>query len=61
MKVCILAIDGLEYKFAVQWNLKNILQKTYGKIELTPEYFHESENVPITPKVWASFITGKKP
>jgi len=61
VKVCILAIDGLEYNLAVQWKLKNLLQTTYGKIELTPEYYHKSENVPITPKVWAGFITGKKP
>ena len=61
MKVFILALDALEYNLVTKWDMENLKQTTYGKFKLSPEYFHEEENVPYTPIVWASFITGKKP
>ena len=70
-RVFILALDGLEYDLVKKWNLKILMQKSFGKIKLRKEYCikprslraeHESgANVPYTPIVWASFITGLPP
>jgi len=70
-RVFILALDGLEYDLVKQWNLKGLMQKKFGKIKLRAEYCIKSkplwakdtskENVPYTPIVWASFITGLPP
>lgn len=68
--VFILMLDGLEYNLVLKWNLENLKQKTYGKIQLRREYFiedtknpflREESPVPYTPTVWASFLTGLPP
>ena len=59
MNVVILGMDGLEYNLVLKWNLKNLMQKTYGSIRIGEEYY--SHGVPYTPIVWTSFISGKKP
>ena len=61
MRVFILALDGLEYNLVIQWKLRSIMQKTYGKLHISPNYYHKDENVPYTPIIWASFITGIPP
>nr|MDO8044128.1 alkaline phosphatase family protein [Candidatus Baldrarchaeota archaeon] len=70
-RVFVLALDGLEYDLVKKWNLKNLMQKSFGKIKLRKEYCIKSkpswaegtpeEVVPYTPIVWASFITGLPP
>jgi len=52
----ILGLDGLEYNFVEKWNLKNLQQLQYGTIEVP---IGEGDNVPTSPEVWASFLTGK--
>jgi len=52
MKLVILGIDGLEYNFVARYRLSNIMQKKYGKIDLS-EF-----DVIVTPPIWASFLTG---
>jgi len=54
-KICIIGIDALEYDFVKKWNLKNLKQKEYDKINLLVDY------APPTPVIWTSFITGQKP
>jgi hypothetical protein len=56
MKIVCLGLDGLEYKFVLSWNLQNLQQKQFGKIEVP---IHEQKKVPVSPEVWASFLTGK--
>lgn len=56
MKVFILAIDGLEYNLVEKWDLKNLKQTVYGKGKS-----FITRDVPYTPTMWTSFITGKYP
>lgn len=60
MRVFILALDGLEYTLLKKWRCRYLLQRQHGTFKVSEEYFHK-EGVPCSPKVWASFITGKKP
>jgi len=60
LRVFILALDGLEFNLVEEWNLKYLKQKTYGKIEMGREYY-AIYDVPYTPVVWHSFITGLPP
>lgn len=53
MKIIILGVDGLEYEHVVKYKLSNIMQKQYGKTDLS-EF-----DVVVTPLIWASFLTGK--
>jgi len=53
--VCILALDALEYDLVEEFDLKNIKQQEYGKIDVTI-FKHLA-----TPIIWASFITGLPP
>jgi len=57
MKILILALDSLEYNLVVKYNLKNLKQVEYGKVEL-PIKPHEEAHSPV---IFASFITGKMP
>lgn len=57
MRVFILGLDGLEYDFVQKWNLKHLKQQEYSKIEVPIE---SEEGVPMSPEVWASFLTGKQ-
>lgn len=54
MKLCILALDGLEYTLVKQLQLKNLLQATYGTYPVQAEKY-------ATPALWASFLTGISP
>jgi len=54
-RVCILALDALEYDLVENFDLKGIKQVEYGKIDVT--MFKELS----TPIIWASFITGQPP
>ena len=53
--VCILALDALEYDLVEEFNLENIKQLEYGKIDVST--FKDLA----TPIIWASFITGLPP
>jgi hypothetical protein len=52
-RIIVLGIDGLEYNLVEKWRLKNIMQKTYCKLDLS-DY-----KVIATPPIWGSMITGK--
>lgn len=52
-RVIILGIDGLEYSLVKEWKLTNIMQKKYGKLDLS-DY-----DVIVTPPIWGSMLTGK--
>jgi|GEM_PF-992937 len=64
-RVFILALDALDHRLVMRWRLKNLLQKKWGTFEISKEYFRmkkeESEGIPFSPKIWTSFITGRKP
>jgi hypothetical protein len=55
MKCFILGLDGIEYDFVEAWNLKNLMQTEYGKVEVPIG----EEGVPMSPQVWSSFLTGR--
>ena len=55
MKTLIIGIDALEYDLVKKYNLKNLLQKEYGKT-IVPL---GKSGYPQTVQVWASFLTGK--
>ena len=69
--ILILGVDGLEYDLVKKWNLKNLMQKTYGSIKIGEEYGVATapvwrrekpvKKIPYTPIVWTSFLTGRKP
>jgi len=69
MKCMILAFDGLEYNFVEIFDLENLKQREYGKVQLPKEcfkevnlgYTNEMHKEPWTPLVWFSFLTGKLP
>ncbi len=52
-KIIILGIDGLDYLLVKKWQLKNIMQKTYCKMDLS-DY-----KIIVTPPIWGSMLTGK--
>jgi len=54
--IFILGLDGLEYDFVERWNLKSLKQKEYGKLEVP---INKRTGVPLSPEVWAAFLTGK--
>ena len=54
-RVCILALDALEYDLVEQFNLENIKQQEYGKTDISN--FKDLA----TPIIWASFISGLPP
>jgi hypothetical protein len=56
MNLFILGIDGLEYELVKEWDLTNIMQLQYNKICVP---INNATGVPMSPEVWASFLTGK--
>ena len=62
-KILIIGIDGLEYTLVKEMNLRNLLQKKYGKLDIPPECLIQTDvgAVPYTPKVWEALLTGEKP
>ena len=61
MKILVIGIDGLEYDLVEKLDLKNLKQENYGKIILPEEFYHKESNVPYTPIVWTTLVTGLKP
>lgn len=57
LKVCIIALDCLEYDLVEKWDLKNLKQREYGKVEVPID---EGVGEPRSPSIWASFLTGLK-
>mgnify|MGYP000642665177 CR=1 FL=1 len=55
-RIIILGLDGLEYDFVERWNLKNLKQREFGKLEVP---INKDLGVPMSPEVWAAFLTGK--
>jgi len=55
-KVFVLALDGLDYDMVVDWRLKHLMQKHYGRIK---SIINKQLGVPTSPQVWGSFITGQ--
>ena len=51
--IVILALDGLEYEYVKEFNCKNLMQKVYGKTDISE--FSE----PRTVVIWSSFLSGK--
>ena len=51
--IVILALDGLEYEYVKEFNCKNLMQKSYGKTDISE--FSE----PRTVVIWSSFLSGK--
>lgn len=60
-RVLILGFDGLEYNLVEKLDLKHIKQVEYGKVDIPTECYKKSLEVPYTPVVWASFLTGELP
>src|SRR3989338_5195953 len=56
MKILIIGVDALEHDLAEEYNLKNLKQKEHGKVRIP---IHKIANRPITPQIWASFLSGK--
>ena len=52
-RIIVLGIDGLEYSLVKKWQLKNLMQKAYCKMDLS-DYL-----VKVTPPIWGSMLTGK--
>jgi hypothetical protein len=51
--IIILGMDGLEYEYIVEFGCKNLMQKSFGKTDISE--FGE----PRTVVIWSSFLTGK--
>ena len=58
MRVLILAYDGLDHDLVEMLNLRNILQREHGKVDVP---IVGGIDDPSTPIVWTSFITGEPP
>jgi len=52
-RIIVLGIDGLDYNLVKKWRLKNLMQKSYCKMDLS-DY-----RVKVTPPIWGSMLTGK--
>lgn len=52
-RVCILGYDGLDIELVEQFNLPNLKQEEYGKVDIS-EF-----DLIATPILWGSFITGE--
>lgn len=51
--IIILGLDGLEYEYVKEFKCKNLMQKNFGKTDISE--FSE----PRTVVLWSSFLTGK--
>ena len=54
--IYILGIDGLEYELVEKLNLNNLKQLEHTKIVVP---IHKELDHPLSPEVWAAFLTGK--
>lgn len=57
MRIFIVAIDGLDYYLVKKWRLKNLLQTIHGTYNVSEFEKYDF----LTPIIWTSFITGKRP
>lgn len=51
--IVVLGLDGLEYEYVKEFNCKNLMQKSFGKTDIS-EF-----NEPRTVVLWSSFLAGK--
>ena len=56
MKTVILGLDGLDHYIVTSEKLQYLLQQQNGQIEVP---INEKQGVPVSPEVWASFLTGQ--
>jgi len=65
MRVVIISFDALEYTLVEKYDCANIKQLEYGKIDLEPYFANRPAGrggeEPLTPEVYATFITGIVP
>lgn len=54
--IFILGLDGLEHDFVENWRLTNLKQRQHGRLTVP---ISKKRAQPITPEVWAAFLTGK--
>jgi len=54
LKVFVLGLDALELELVKKYRCGNLMQSEYGRVKINvhPE---------VTPTIWASFLTGKRP
>jgi len=57
-RVCVLGYDGLELTLVEKLNLRSLLQREHGRVEVP---ITGGIDDPSTPIVWTSFITGQPP
>ena len=56
IKVCILALDALEYELVDRFYCENLKQGEYGRIDLTEFKQHSPTGEPFTPVIWSSLL-----
>jgi len=54
--IFILGIDALDYELVNKWNLNNLKQLEYNKINVP---INEKIGLPLSSEVWASFLVGE--
>ncbi len=61
--IFILCLDGLDHDMVADWQLSHLMQKQHHPIQVPVSYVRQpdttSKPMPISPSVWASFLTGK--
>jgi predicted AlkP superfamily pyrophosphatase or phosphodiesterase len=57
IQVLIIGLDGLEHSLVEDYDLKNLKQMEYGKVDL----LMKKDEEPLTPTIWCNFITGETP
>jgi len=55
IRVLIIGLDGLEHSLIEDYDLKNLKQIEYGKVDL----LMKKDEEPLTPTIWCNFITGE--
>lgn len=53
--IFILGLDGLDFDIVTRYDLKNLMQNDYSRLEVP---INRKYGVPQSPEVWASFLTG---
>lgn len=57
MSVYVIGIDGLDYSLVKELDLKNLKQKEFGEVTVPID---EEVGHPVSPTVWATFLTGER-
>jgi len=55
IEALVIGLDGLEHSLVEEYDLKNLKQVEYGKVDLLMKKYEE----PLTPTIWCNFITGE--